>query len=290
MRVTKNYNLLLATLVLLFLAGYVPCRAANTSDDEEFALPALTTLTTTERLAAVRQASLSFQTLSANLVMSLTQGGKNDFSTDVQMRIIKDQAIQLSARVPFLGEAVKIVITPENVLIINRLNKTFFYETVQNIKEGKEIDFDYYSLEALFTNRLFIAGKQTVTPDDDTCFAVNDSEFETNLIITDNQHIQYSFVTDQTNNHIQLLQMSHPAFPVNVQCVYEDWRLVSNMQAFPMSLQLTAIVPDNDCGIAMRFSSVHLDTTFTIDDAPPNSAKYKQLSFQQMIELTMKSL
>jgi hypothetical protein len=182
------------------------------------------------------------------------------------------------------------VITPDNILIINRLNKTYFYESVQNIKEGREIDFDYYSLEALFTNRLFIAGKQSVTPDDDYLFTVNDSEFETNLTHTDNQYIQYSFVTDQTTNHIQLLKMSHPAFPISLQCVYDDWNLVSNMQAFPMSLQLTASIPDADCGIAMRFFSVSLDTTFTIDDTPPNPAKYKQLTFKQMIDLIMKSL
>ncbi|GHT73718.1 hypothetical protein AGMMS50262_05300 [Bacteroidia bacterium] len=98
--------------------------------------------------------------------MTIPQEKKdNEFSVDAQLRILKGKAIQLSFRIPLLGtEAFRVVITPDKLLIIDRLHKSYFSETMEAVKANADFDFDYYELEGQLTDKLFVPGRTEITP------------------------------------------------------------------------------------------------------------------------------
>jgi hypothetical protein len=265
-------------LTVLFLLGY-SCKSSK-----ETTTVALQKMTKEERLSSILQSEISYNTLSSNLRFTLKPGKqKKEVTVDAQLRIIRNEAIQFSLRIPILGsEAFKILITPENVLIVDRLNKQYLLESMENIKAQAPFDFDYYSFEAVLTDRLFIAGKKEITPADYAGFGIREDDYLVNIIYTDQQAIRYDFTGDYSNR-IQLIRMDQDKWNSHLQCNYADWGLTSNKRTFPMSMNLKLDVPNDTYRMDLAFKSVEVDSDFTLDYNAPN--KYRQITLQQIVQL-----
>jgi len=261
---------------LLFLV--VSCKSVK-----ETSRVALDEMSKDDRLNGIVQSGLQYNTLSSNLKLTIKQSVQaKNISVDAQLRIVKDKAIQLSLRMPLIGtEIAKVLITPDNVLIIDRLNKQYLYEPIKNILSGASFDFDYYSLEALLTNRLFIAGKKEVMPPDYLLFKVQDDGFFVTISHTDRQNIEYNFVSD--NNHrIQTAQIKGDGKSSSLVCDYSSWNSVADNHTFPMLIAFTLNTKDT-YKLDLSFKSVDINSDFTLDYSIPD--RYKQISLQQVIKL-----
>ncbi|MCL1937716.1 MAG: DUF4292 domain-containing protein [Candidatus Azobacteroides sp.] len=235
-----------------------------------------------DRLNLIIQSGLQYNTLSSSLKLTIMQfkGAKN-ISVDAQLRIIRNEAIQLSLRIPLIGtEAAKILITPDRILIIDRLNKQYLYEPLQDILSKASIDFDYYSLEALLTNRLFIAGKKELIPLDYLLFNVQEDGYHVNISHTGRQNIQYDFVSDYSD-HIQTARISSERKSPSLLCEYTSWNSISGKNTFPMLIAFTFNTQDT-YKLSFSFRSVDVNPDFSIDYSIPN--KYRQISIQQVIK------
>jgi hypothetical protein len=245
---------------------------------------ALQKMSKEERLNSIIQSEIQYKTLSSNLKLTLKPGKqKKETSVDAQLRIVKDEAIQFSLRIPILGtEAFKVLITPEKILIVDRLNKQYLLESMADIKTQVPFDFDYYSFEALLTNRLFIAGKKEITPPDYSTFGIRENDYLFTITNTDQQAIRYDFTGDYSNR-IQSIQMAQEKWNSHLQCEYTHWGLTSGKRTFPMVLNLQLEVPDDIFRTNLSFQSVDVDTDFVLDDNAPN--RYKQITLKQVIRL-----
>lgn len=89
-----------------------------------------------------------FQTLSARASLAILSN-KSDFTMKAQFRIVKDSAIWISLS-PLLGiEAVRILLTPDSVKFMDRINNTYFVGKYSFFSEFYQIDFDYDILESI---------------------------------------------------------------------------------------------------------------------------------------------
>ncbi|MDR0681295.1 MAG: DUF4292 domain-containing protein [Dysgonamonadaceae bacterium] len=275
---SKRITVLL--LIGILLGGY-SCRSVK-----ETSIVALQKMSKTERLNAIISSELQYHTFSSNLKFAARIGKqKKEVTVDALLRIIKNEAIQLSLRIPLLGtEAFKIIITPDQILIVDRLNKQYLSETMKNVQTRVPFDLDYYSLEALLTNRMFIAGAQKITPENYTAFNIKENDFLVNLINTNAQGIQYDFTIDHSHR-IQLTQMNRKKGQSYLQCKYSEWGFASNRNYFPLLIDLALNVPNDTYKVNLSFKSVDINTDFKIDLDAPNSSKYQQVSLPQVIEL-----
>ena len=272
MKGNLKYNLL---LLLLF--------AASCKSSKEAASIALPSMTTKDRISSIIQSGIQYNDLSSNLRLTIRPGKlQKETSIDAQLRIVRNEALQISLRVPFLGEAFRILITPDKILIIDRLNRQYLHETMQNIQAQIPFDFDYYSLEALFTNQLFIAGKKEISPSDYANFKIREDNFRAFITYSDKQKILYDFESDYTNR-IQALRMESKNVSSYLQCNYTDWGLTSNNRTFPMTLNLQLNTPDEVYDLKCLYKSVAINTAFTIDHNIPNN--YRQITLQQAFRL-----
>ena len=79
------------------------------------------------------------------------------------MKMVKDSAFQLSVQ-PFLGiEIFRIELSRDTIKVVDRMNKRYMIENYSNLQGQTPIEFNFYNLQALFTNHLFIPGEQGVS-------------------------------------------------------------------------------------------------------------------------------
>jgi len=273
----KNYY------YLFFLAGIIillnGCKTSRSATSV-----ALSKMNKDERIESIKYQAIPFNTLSSSLRFSLKPGmKKNTISANAQLRIIKDKIIQLSLRIPILGtEVARLTITPEQIIIIDRNNKRYVSESMQRFKEATSFDFDFYSLQALFTNQLFIAGKSSISPEDYHTFKWNEDEFFFKLNNTDSQGIHYDFISDFTNRIIQT-EMYNDKKEVNLNWLYNDFGLASNNRLFPMKMAMELTLPHDLINLNLTFNNVDIDADFEIDASIPN--RYQQIEIEQIIKL-----
>ncbi|GHV25283.1 hypothetical protein FACS1894176_03400 [Bacteroidia bacterium] len=100
------------------------------------------------------QPNLTFRTLSAPIRTTLQLGNGKEMSVDGQMKIVRNEAIQLSFRIPILGtEAARVVITPTDVLVINRLNQQYVSESFVTLQNQSQVHLNYADVENLLTGK-----------------------------------------------------------------------------------------------------------------------------------------
>ena len=273
MKSNLKYNLM---FLLIFAAS---CRTGK-----EAASVVLPSMTAQERIGHIIQSGIQYNDLSSNLKLTVRPGktGKES-SVDAQLRIVKNEAMQLSLRIPILGtEAFRIVITPDNLLVINRLGKQYLFEPMRNIQMQLPFDFDYYNLEALFTNQLFIAGKKEISPVDYAGFQIREDKFRTCISYSDNRKIRYDFESDYTHR-IQTTRMKQENGSSSLQCNYTNWGQTSGNRTFPMTLDMQLYTPDEVYSLNCLYKSMNINTGFTIDYNIPD--KYRRITLQEAIRL-----
>ena len=258
--------------------------AVSCKSSKETASTALSSMTGQERINSIIQSGIQYNDLSSNLKLTVRPGQLHkETSLDAQLRIVKDEALQISLRIPVLGsEAFRIVITPEKMLIIDRLNRQYLSETMQDIQKQIPFDLNYYNLEALFTNQLFIAGKKEISPADYAGFQIREDPFRANISYLDNRKILYNFESDYTH-HIQTTRMEQKNSSSYMQCNYTDWKLISDNRMFPMTLRLQLHTPNETYNLNCSYKSMLINTAFAIDYNIPN--KYRQVTLQEVARL-----
>jgi len=279
MNSSRRYKFLLfLTGMILFLSGCKTSRLGNTV--------ALFEMGKEERIKTIHYQATPFNTLSSSLRFSIKPGLKQNTTTaNAQLRIIKDQIIQLSLRLPIIGtEIARISVTPEQVIILDRTNRRYVSETMQSIKEktSSGFDFDFFSLQALFTNQLFIAGKSSITPEDYKSFKWKEDKFLVKLNKTDNQGINYDFTSDYTNRIIQT-EMYKNKTDANLNWLYKDFGLTSSNRLFPMKMTMELTVPDDLVTLNLTFNNVDIDTDFELDTTIPD--RFQPMEMEQIIKL-----
>ncbi|MDR0769235.1 MAG: DUF4292 domain-containing protein [Dysgonamonadaceae bacterium] len=248
---------------------------------------ALTKHSVEERAGMIQSHALPYKTFSGNLRFGMKQGNRESISVNAQLKIVKDEMIQLSLRIPVLGiEAARINISPWQALVIDRLNKAYFTESMENLKAHLPINFDFYSLQSLFTNHLFIVGKQEITPSDYASFNYREDEFSATLNLIDSCRIAYNFTSD--NSHRILKTEIHTDNKdVDMNWDYADFGQTSINHTFPMKMNMSLATPNDSISMYLNFSSIDIDVPLKLNAEIPE--KYKQIDWEQAVIL-MKSL
>jgi hypothetical protein len=237
-----------------------------------------------ERIESIQYQTIPFNTLSSSLRFSFKPGmKKSTTSANAQLRIIKNKIIQLSLRIPILGtEVARISITPEQIIVIDRSNRRYVSESIQTLQQTASFDFDFYSLQALFTNQLFIAGKSSVTREEYKTFSWIEDDFFVRLNNTDNQGNHFDFVSDYSNRIIQT-EMYKNKEEAGINWLYKDFGLASNNRLFPMKMTMELTVPDDLITLNLTFNNVDIDNDFELDTSIPN--RYQPVTIEQISKL-----
>lgn len=109
----------------------------------------------------------------SNLSFTLNTGSKN-ITVPGTLRMRKDEVIRLQLLVPILrSEVGRIEFTKDYVLFIDRIHKQYVKASYNDVAFLRDNGINFYSLQALFWNQLFVPRQQRVGESSLTLFAAD---------------------------------------------------------------------------------------------------------------------
>jgi hypothetical protein len=274
---TCGFGLSLSVILL-----FISCKSK-----QEIAPVAMIQKNDTELLSSVLSNVVEYDKFSAKLNIDIKPGQKNkSVSVPASLRIIKGQALMLSFQIPILNvEMFKMIVTPDSILLVDRKNKMYAAETLQDIKSLANFAFEYQNLEALFTNQLFIAGKSEIIPEDYHLFQIRQEEYTAYITSKDQQGLTYTFTSDYTGR-IRNTEIENSGKSVRMTWSYDDFVLLQNDRIFPVKMKMLLNLPTDEVNMNLSYSKLELEKDFSIEFKIPTN--YKRITLSHAIKIINK--
>ena len=223
--------------------------------------------------------SFRYNTLSARLNAEITTSD-NTLSSRVDLKMVKDSAFQLSI-VPLLGiEVARLEFSRDSIKVIDRLNRRYAAEGYASMKGELPIDFNFYNLQALFTNYLFLPGEQTIQARQYNRFRLEQEGRSAKIITKDALDLLYTFMADGEEKLLSL-QIADESKEHGLQWDYRDFRIVGS-QPFPMLMDVRVVSNKSVVGKSvLSFSRVEPDVPVNMSFSIP--ANYERITFAQIL-------
>lgn len=224
-------------------------------------------------------AELQYKTLTTKGNVEFKIGSSSQKAPAV-FKIIRDSVLQMSVRVPVFGnEIMRVTFTPDSVFILDRLNKQYLAESFKESKLLGNLDFNYYNLQALLTNQLFVPGKQEVAEPDYNKFNITSSNDVYMLQTKDKGNLLYNFAMDASNRIVSTL-IYNEAKSVTLQWSYADFIKDVDVM-YPTNMNAKVDVAKKRFDIDITYKKLDIDKQFDIDYSIPG--KYAKVSFSEFI-------
>ena len=272
----KEFNLLLG-LLLIVLCLFSGCKSTKkvgkTTDTDGVK-------TQKEFFTDIQNQAFQYQTLTARLNVDLNLPG-NNMSSRVDLKMVKDSAFQFSV-LPVLGiEIFRIEISLDSVKVLDRMNKRYVAENYANLKGQTPLEFNFYNLQALFTNQLFLPGQQEVLPKQYGKFKLSQKGSTAEVQVKEVIGILYTFLVN-SESKVYTTSLSEPSSHLMLQWDYVDFRQ-TNGQLFPMKMDVRLSKSGvSQGGITMAFSRMQVDAPVRMDFSIPSG--YKRITLSQILK------
>ena len=272
-------GIVVSCLLLVTLLGLYGCKSAKVPGGKE----KVNTKELKEFVASMQEQEPAFRTFSARLSVDLQTGDKT-MGSRVELKLVKDSALQLSVQ-PFLGiEVFRMELTPDSVKVMDRMNKRYVAEGYTALKEEWPIDFNFYNLQALFVHQLFLPGEQEVEGVHYDQFRLDREGAITRLHARDRMDLRYCF---EANSSEQLLSTLITEGNGRYSLLWKYLSLEAQPSVawlFPLQMQVS--FRDEGIrkgGMDIRFSRLQWDKPLNMDFSVP--AKYKRITFADIIKM-----
>lgn len=214
--------------------------------------------------------SFSYQTFSARLNMTLTSGTRS-LSSRAQLRIEKDKVLQVSIQPLFGVEMFRFYIDPDSVVLLDRMNKRYVKESIASLKEHYPVGFDFYTLQSVFTNALFVSGKESVDPTDYRTFAYTRTSDRNYYLTTEDPEsgIEYSF-TVNGDDRITFTHLMQPKEKYSLQWSYGNF-IVLEESVFPHKMSASIASASRRINTEFLFSDIVIDEPMQLSIQVPDN-------------------
>ncbi len=206
--------------------------------------------------------------------------GKKSFSAGGTLKMIKDEVFQLSVQLLSV-ELFRMECSKDSIKLVDRYNRMYAMESIDKIKANSDFEFDFYNLQSLITNQLFVAGKKEITPADYPLFKIEKASDKALIEVKDKQNMQYMFISNFAGK-IQSLYVTDKKQKGSVSCTYSDFKALQS-QSFPLSMRFNLKTRDNkETKLNISFSKIELDKDMNMEFNIPS--KYRQIRLLDAIE------
>ncbi|NDV46482.1 DUF4292 domain-containing protein [Paludibacter sp. 221] len=222
----------------------------------------------------VEQAQPSFKSMSATKIAVGVSMDGNQMSVSANLKIITDSVVQLSI-IPFMGiEAYSLELYPDKWILYDKINRKYYTDGYDYFYYTMGIDADFYSLQSLFSARLFSIGKREVnikdlkyTPLEDgknqisfESAQVNQETFLTNTHVIENVLLKDK-KQDNTlvTNYNEYVETKGINYPRNIVISL----LNKEVSVFSLDMKLQKVVFDSE--LKLSLSNMERYTRGTLD-------------------------
>ena len=178
-------------------------------------------------------------------------------------KIKKDSILQASVR-PLLGiEVLRLDITPHQIVVIDRLKKQYAIVALEN-ETVASLGFNFYNLQALLTNKLFLPGQNSINEKDFSKFTYRIQNNEYVLECGGKNSVNYLFNVDNQDmiNQIDVSLLNKDA---SMLWQYKDFVEDDKQNKYPTQIDAKVKVGVKDVKIRISYSKLDIDTNISFD-------------------------
>ena len=232
--------------------------------------------------AYAKKVTDNFQTaqhITAKASVELKSGTKS-FTLGGNLKMKRDDVIQLS--MSFLGmEVARLEFTPDHVLLVDRFNKQYVQATYSDASFLKSASLDFYVLQSLFWNEIFIPGTRDVKSSLKD-FTVASSGDHTLLSLTSSPKLDYEFLTQTASALLDRVTVNPKDITAkeSLVCKYGSFVNFDGKQ-FPTQISLEAKGGKHDINMTIDLSRLSDNAKWETRTKVPSS--YKQRSIDEVM-------
>lgn len=221
----------------------------------------------------------------ANIDFNL-KSGKKDLTVDGKLSMKKDQVIRIQLTPLGLMEVGRIELTPDSVLFIDRVHKQYMKSSYQQVSFLKNNGIDFYALQALFWNQLFVPGERKLGD-----AQLNMYDVDNNTIKLEKGKMEYLWTTDTNVQQLISALATYTGSSSGQSMMkwgYSDFKSFSGKK-FPALQNIT--ISTNSTGtqktfdVTIKLKSMKEDSSW--DTETKVSGKYKPVQLKDVINQIM---
>ena len=212
--------------------------------------------------------------------------GPQQVSLTGNLKMKRDDVIQLQLMAFGFVEAGRIEFTKDYVLIIDRINKQFLKAPYNYVDFLRNSGINFFTLQALFWNELFVPGRQSVDKEALEKFSTN-MDAEDVVITLDEGKMNYSWLANNKSGRIKMANIAYrDQLKGNTQLNW-DYKEFTRMGsiAFPSNMGISLTTPESEIKLGIRLNYLKNESDWATRTKV--SDKYREVTVDQILRRFM---
>ncbi len=228
----------------------------------------------------VANQKVSTQNIVGKMSLNVQMGSKN-ITVPGSLHMRYGEVIRIQAFIPLLGSEVgRIEFTPDYVLVIDRMHKEYIKEDYNKVDFLKNNGLNFYSLQALFWNQLFMPGTTSISDANLLDFGVTEAGNSKNITLKKG-NLNIVWNADNTNGRISAAKATYSSLTQgksSLNWTYSNFKAVVG-KMFPayqkFTFATTAIKNQSNISLTIDMDGVKTDSKW--EAKSEISKKYKKI-------------
>ena len=232
------------------------------------------------------------KSISSKIKFTINTGSK-DLSVSGSLKMKKDEVIRIQLTPFGLMEVGRLEFAKDYVILMDRINKEYVKASYADVDFLRDNGLDFYALQALFWNQLFIPGTQEITDSSLKNFSVTFNDAVANTIVSLKRgSMSYRWSADKTSGQLRSVDVTYSgktSGTTTVTCNYGSFKPLGRKQ-FPRDITLIMKSDAVKGGkrMSLNMSLDGIDTSGDWETYTSVSGKYKHVSVQDVMNRLMK--
>lgn len=237
-----------------------------------------------ELLNDINNKQLNYKTVSGKTKFELSaKGSKRDLKVTAVIKMIKDETIQISLRAKFGFEVALITLSPDSIYMIDRYNKKYGVDNINKFASSNST-FNYYNLQSLLTNAVFVPGEKEMKTNSAKKFNLSTTSDLYLLKTKDASNVLYNFAVDGNSKLASTLIYSPEKF--TLQWSYKNF-IEDGVYTYPTTMDANLEVKSHRLDIKISYDKLDIDQPIEISDPVPSSSKYQKIKISDFLKQYM---
>lgn len=229
--------------------------------------------------ASVLNHAFRFNTFSARFNLDFS-GMQQEFSSKAQLKLIRDDRLQISIQPLFGIEMFRIEISNDSIKILDKMNKRYVADNYIHLKSAMDIDFNFQNLQALITNQLFVPGENHVSAQHYRQFRITKGERSAEFQLKDRNDSYFTFLADGFERLLSTTIENRQQEQM-LTWDYSQFQVISG-RTFPMKMNVRLSSEGLTQGFTtLTFSEPDIDSPITLDFRIPTG--FSKVTLEQLI-------
>lgn len=213
--------------------------------------------------------------------------GNQNIGLTGNLRMKRDDVIRLQLMAFGFVEAARLEFTKDYVLIMDRINKQYLKASYNQIDFLRNSGINFFTLQALFWNELFMPNRSTISAEDLKKYTTNESDDEV-VISLEAGKINYSWLAERNTANIRMANILYKdRFNGNTQLNwdYQDFEILENNSRFPNKMSITLNTEKKEINLNLVLNYIRHETEWETRTVVSN--KYREVQIDEILRRFM---